>query len=118
MNIPLQEVSDEVAPSAHAILICNEADWHQRGGKLIVPDIITLLSLPPSSPELNLMENVWTHLRKNKLCALSGKPTTISSMPARAPGASSSTHLIHRRTLRGTGQKLRWLALLSGHELA
>ena len=38
--------------------------------KLIVPGNITLLSLPPYSPELNPMENVWDYLRQNKLCAL------------------------------------------------
>ena len=29
----------------------------------------TLLYLPPYSPELNPMENVWDYLRQNKLCA-------------------------------------------------
>ena len=32
-----------------------------------VPDNITLLKLPPYSPELNPMENVWAYLRANKL---------------------------------------------------
>jgi hypothetical protein len=57
MNANLKEISTEVAPGAHAILVCEGAGWHQRGGKLIVPDNITLLSLPPYSPELNPMEN-------------------------------------------------------------
>ena len=35
----------------------------------MVPDNITLLTLPPYSPELNPMENVWDYLRQNKLCA-------------------------------------------------
>jgi hypothetical protein len=34
-----------------------------------VPDNISLLSLPPYSPELNPMENVWDYLRQDKLCA-------------------------------------------------
>jgi hypothetical protein len=33
----------------------------------VVPDHITLLPLPPYSPELNPMENVWDYLRGNKL---------------------------------------------------
>jgi len=37
---------------------------------LRVPNNITLLSLPPYSPEINPMENVWEYLRQNKLCAL------------------------------------------------
>ena len=69
MNVHLEEISAEVAPGSHAILVCDGAGWHQRGGKLLVPDNITLLTLPPYSPELNPMENVWDYLRQNKLCA-------------------------------------------------
>ena len=58
-----------LAPGAHALLVCDGAGWHQRGKKLLVPDNITLLSLPPYSPELNPMENVWAYPRQNKLCA-------------------------------------------------
>lgn len=70
MNRHLQEIAAEVAPGAHAILVCDGAGWHQKGKKLVVPDNITLLALPPYSPELNPMENVWNYLRQNKLCAL------------------------------------------------
>ena len=70
MTKHLQEISLEVAPGAHAILVCDGAGWHQQGDKLRVPDNITLLSLPPYSPELNPMENVWAYLRQNKLSAL------------------------------------------------
>ena len=34
-----------------------------------LPDNIRLLPLPPYSPELNPMENVWDYLRQNKLCS-------------------------------------------------
>ena len=70
MNAHLEEISAEVAPGAHAVLVCDGAGWHQRGEKLTVPGNITLLPLPPYSPELNPMENVWDYLRQNKLCAL------------------------------------------------
>ena len=40
------------------------------GHRLRLPDNITLLNLPPYSPELNPMENVWAYLRANKLCNL------------------------------------------------
>jgi hypothetical protein len=53
-----------------AVLTCDGAGWHQPGGALLVPDNIILLHLPPYSPELNPMENVWDYLRQNKLCAV------------------------------------------------
>ena len=70
MNEHLKEISSQVAPGAHAVLVCDGAGWHQRGGKLKAPDNITLLSLPPYSPELNFMENVWDYLRGNELSHL------------------------------------------------
>jgi DDE superfamily endonuclease len=46
MNEHLKEISAQVAPSAHALLICNGAGWHQQGGKLRVPANITLRTQP------------------------------------------------------------------------
>jgi len=69
MNEHLKEISINVAPGAHAVLVCDGAGWHQTGGRLRVPGNITLLRLPPYSPELNPMENIWHYLRENKLCA-------------------------------------------------
>ena len=51
-------------------MLCDQAGWHQTGGKLQLPSNITLLPLPAYSPELNPMENVWQYLRSNKLCGL------------------------------------------------
>jgi transposase len=66
MNLHLVEIARTVAVGAHAILILDGAGWH--GGKdLVVPENITLLRLPPYSPELNSIENVWQYLRSNKL---------------------------------------------------
>jgi hypothetical protein len=67
MNLHLAEISTQVTPGAVAVLICDGAGWHKRGGKLDVPDNIRLLPLPAYSPELNPMENVWEYLRANKL---------------------------------------------------
>src|SRR5215211_581860 len=52
---------------AHAVVLCDGAGWHQQGGRLVVPDNLTLLPLPPYAPELNAMENVWEYLRGNRL---------------------------------------------------
>jgi transposase len=42
------------------------AGWHGAGG-LIVPDNLSLVTLPPYAPGLNPIENVWAYLRSNKL---------------------------------------------------
>jgi len=66
MNAHLAEISRTVAEGAHAILVLDGAGWH--GSKaLCIPENITLLMLPPYSPELNPIENVWAYLRANKL---------------------------------------------------
>ena len=67
MNLHLAEISACVTPGAHALLGVDGAGWHQLGGRLKVPDNITLIHLPPYSPELNPVENVWAYLRSNKL---------------------------------------------------
>ena len=52
MNLHLAEISTQVAPGAHAVLICDGAGWHQKGKLLNIPENMTLLPLPPYSPEL------------------------------------------------------------------
>jgi len=67
MNLHLAEIGAQIAPGAHAVLILDGAGWHRPGGKLKVPDNISLLPLPPYSPELNPVENIWQYLRQNYL---------------------------------------------------
>ncbi|CAL8978464.1 hypothetical protein RHODGE_RHODGE_04543 [Rhodoplanes serenus] len=54
-------------PGYHAVVVLDGAGWHKTGGRLRVPDNISLLKLPPYSPELNPVENVWQFLRGNWL---------------------------------------------------
>ena len=70
MNEHLKEVSTQLAPGAHAVLVCDASGWHQQGKRLLTPHNITLLRLPPYSPELNPMENIWDYLRGNKFSRL------------------------------------------------
>jgi transposase len=67
MKLHLQEISLQVRPGAHAVLILDRAGWHRTGGNLLVPDNLSLLHLPPYSPELNPTENIWQYLRQNHL---------------------------------------------------
>ena len=66
MNVHLIEIGRTVAPGAHAALVVDGAGWHVSD-KLVVPDNISLVKLPPYAPELNPIENVWAYLRGTKL---------------------------------------------------
>ncbi len=66
MTLHLAEVSKAVKPTAHGVVLLDQAGWH--GSKdLEVPENITLLPLPPRSPELNPVENIWQFIRDNWL---------------------------------------------------
>ena len=66
MNLHLAEIATEIAPGNHAVLLLDQAGWH-LSRHLVVPATITLMPLPPKSPELNPVENVWQHLRQTWL---------------------------------------------------
>ncbi len=66
MTLHLAEVSKAVKLTAHGVVLLDQAGWH--GSKdLEVPENITLLPLPPRSPELNPVENIWQFIRDNWL---------------------------------------------------
>ena len=67
MNLHLEEIRSQVTQGSRAVLLLDRAGWHQTGGKLRVPKNISLLHLPPYSPELNPAENIWQFLRQNHL---------------------------------------------------
>src|ERR1700731_5358722 len=67
MNLHLAEISRNITPGNHAVVLLDGAGWHQTGDKLNVPDNISLLKLPAYSPELNPVENIWQYLRQNQL---------------------------------------------------
>lgn len=66
MALHLAEISRVTAPGAHAVVLLDRAGWHQSK-RLAVPDNITLMPLPPRSPELNAQENIWQFMRENWL---------------------------------------------------
>ena len=66
MQAHLEEIASMADQGAHAIVILDQAGWH-TSKSLIVPDNITLLPLPPRSPELNPVENLWQFMRDNWL---------------------------------------------------
>ena len=66
MTLHLAEISQAVAPGAHAVVLLDQTRWH-TSPKLTIPANISLLSLPPKSPQPNPTENVWQYLRDNWL---------------------------------------------------
>jgi hypothetical protein len=58
MNYFLSEFSKSLAVDVHAVMILDQAGWHVSK-TLVAPPNLTLIYLPPRSPELNPMENLW-----------------------------------------------------------
>src|SRR5690349_25172734 len=76
MNEHLAEISRRVSLGAIALLVLDGAPWH-TSPRLKRPDNIVLLPLPPYSPELNPMENVWEFMRGN-FCVFRSKAASDS----------------------------------------
>jgi len=66
MQLHLNEISKYVEADFHAIVLIDRATWHTTEA-LNIPGNISLLPLPPYSPELNPMEQVWQKLKHSKL---------------------------------------------------
>ena len=66
MDLFLAELARAVPAGAHAALVLDGAGWHV-GEDLAVPANLTLVPLPPYSPELNPVERVWLYLRERFL---------------------------------------------------
>lgn len=62
----LSQISQSVPKGRHAVLVVDQATFHKTD-KLICPDNISLLFLPPYAPELNPVENLWAQLRQGWL---------------------------------------------------
>lgn len=66
MQVYLNGLSKQIKKGRHIALIVDNAGWHKSKG-LIIPQNITLIPLPPYSPELNPMEQVWQWMKHNFL---------------------------------------------------
>jgi transposase len=62
----LRRFSATLAADEHAIMVLDGAGWH-TSHDLDVPANLTLLRLPPYSPELNPVERIWLYLRERHL---------------------------------------------------
>jgi transposase len=66
MNTFLGEFAATLAEGEHAVLVLDRAGWH-KAKRLVVPRNITLVWLPPYSPQLNPVERLWLLLRERHL---------------------------------------------------
>ena len=66
MNVFLKMLGQELGPLDHAVLIMDQAGWH-KSRALLLPENISVLLLPPYSPELNPVERLWAYLRGHYL---------------------------------------------------
>lgn len=62
MNVFLQELSVSY-PNDLILMATDGATWH-RAKLLVIPENIELFYLPPATPEMNPIEQIWKELRK------------------------------------------------------
>lgn len=102
MQAFLEAFAKTIADDEHVALVLDGAGWH--GAKALrARDKITLVPLPPYSPELNPVERVWLYLKQRflslrllndydaivaaasnawkRLCRETGRLTSITSYP-------------------------------------
>lgn len=71
VNLPTMEafleiLARDVGPEDHAVLVLDQAGWH-TSPRLMIPKNVTLLFLPPYSPELNPVERLWAYMKSHHL---------------------------------------------------
>lgn len=62
MSIFLEECS-ACYPDDYIIMVCDGAVWH-KAQHLQIPDNIKILHIPPYTPEMNPIEQIWKEIRK------------------------------------------------------
>ena len=62
MNVFLKHISEQY-PEDRIVLCCDGAAWH-KSKALQVPENIRLFFIPPYTPEMNPIEQIWKELRK------------------------------------------------------
>jgi len=66
MREQLRLISEATPAGYQAVVIMDRASWHQSYLADDFPNI-TIIHIPPFSPELNPVEQVWAWLRDNEL---------------------------------------------------
>ena len=66
MDIFLAHFAATQPDDVHALMVLDGAGWHDERA-LTIPDNLSLVELPPYSPELNPVERIWLYLRERFL---------------------------------------------------
>jgi len=61
MNEFMQKLCDKY-PNDLIILVCDNAGWH-KSQYTVIPERLTLLHIPPYTPEMNPIEQLWREIR-------------------------------------------------------
>jgi len=103
MQAFLDAFAETIANGEHVALVLDGAGWHSSKA-LRVPASITLVPLPPYSPELNPVERVWLHLKARflslRLLNDYKAIVTAASMPHRGQRVGELVHAL-RHPLQG-----------------
>ena len=62
MNHYLEQLSKNFKDD-YILLVCDNAAWHKAKG-LIIPDNIEFIHIPPYTPEMNPIEQIWDEIRE------------------------------------------------------
>ena len=62
MNVFLDELA-KTYPEDRILLVCDGTMWH-KSASLVIPERITLAFIPPYTPEMNPIEQIWKEIRK------------------------------------------------------
>ena len=62
MNVFLTKLSEQFLQD-EIVLVCDGAAWH-KANALIIPKNIHLCFIPPATPEMNPIEQIWKEIRK------------------------------------------------------
>lgn len=76
-------------PDDHCVVLMDGAGWH-KANALVVPDAMTLVPLPPYSPECNPVEQIWKYTRTNGL-----RNQTFDSLDQVVDVVSDTLHTLH-----------------------
>ena len=72
VQLLLDQLAATIPEGVHAVLVWDGAGWH-TAGQVRAPANLTLVRLPPYSPELNPVERLWRYLRErpwpNRICS-------------------------------------------------